>query len=65
VSRTPLRIKSGARNYKKSGYTLHFSISVTGGHTYFSDFSATLSKGHVVIHEAIGEPLSKSSEVVH
>jgi hypothetical protein len=51
-----------ARNYKKSGYTIHFSISVTGGHSYFS---STLSKGNTVIHEAIGEPLSKSSEVIH
>jgi hypothetical protein len=51
-----------AREYKKTGYTIHFSISVTKGKTYFS---STLTKGATVIHEAIGEPLSKSNEVIH
>jgi hypothetical protein len=51
-----------AREYKKTGYTIHFSISVTKGKTYFS---STLTKGATVIHEATGEPLSKSNEVIH
>jgi hypothetical protein len=51
-----------AREYRKTGYTIHFSISVSKGKTYFS---STLSKGATVIHEAIGEPLSKSNEVIH
>jgi hypothetical protein len=51
-----------ARNYKTTGYTIHFSISVIKGKTYFS---STLTKGSEKIHEAVGEPLSKSNEVIH
>jgi uncharacterized protein YjbI with pentapeptide repeats len=51
-----------ARQYKKTGYTVHFSISVIKGKTYFS---STLTKGSEKIHEAVGEPLSKSNEVIH
>jgi YVTN family beta-propeller protein len=51
-----------AREYKKTGYTIHFSISVIKGKTYFS---STLTKGSEKIHEAVGEPLSKSNEVIH
>jgi hypothetical protein len=51
-----------ARNYKKSGYTAHVSLSIKEGHAYFS---AKLTKGATVINEATGEPLSKSNEVIH
>ena len=51
-----------ARNYKKTGYTVHFSISIVSGHTYFS---AMLSKGATTVHEAISEPLSRSTEVIY
>jgi len=51
-----------AREYKKSGYTVHVSISIKSGHAYFS---AKLTKGATVINEATGEPLSKSNEVIH
>jgi hypothetical protein len=51
-----------ARDYKTSGYTIHFSTSVSKGKTYFS---STLTKGIKKIYEAVGEPLSKSNEVIH
>lgn len=51
-----------SQGYKKTGYTIHFSISVIKGKIYFT---STLTKGSEKIQEAVGEPLSKSNEVVH
>jgi YVTN family beta-propeller protein len=47
---------------KKTGYTISFSFRITEGETYFS---ATRRKGMEIINMASGEPLTKSTEVIH
>jgi hypothetical protein len=49
-------------SYAKTGYTISFSFTITGGETYFS---ATRSKGTETINMVSGEPLTKSTEVIH
>ncbi len=52
----------GPANRGGALYTVHFSISITGGHAFFS---STLTNGAAKIDEANAEPLTNSSEVIH
>ena len=44
------------------GYEISFSIGIVAGHTYFSSI---LKKGGMAINEAVGNPMTKSTEKIY